>query len=81
MIITCHVYSVTQAFEHLLHLEFVCPAESMNTGSTFHGSGKTMKEFRQMILTLKSDQIRSAVKNYPDCPTDISRWGTSATFV
>lgn len=72
----------TQAFEHLIALEFVCPAES---GGVAHSmshqqSGKAMKEFQPMILMLEGGQIKRAVQNYPNCPTDIARWGTSSAM-
>ena len=75
--------TLTQAFEHLVALEFVCPSESGGVAHsmTHHHSGKVMKEFQPMILMLEGEQIKKAVQNYPNCPTDIARWGTSSAMV
>ena len=72
--------SLLQAFEHLISLEVVCPANSAASGS-IAGSNKLLKEFRPMVLMLEEDQIAMAIKKYPNCPTDVTRWGTLAGIV
>ncbi len=62
-----------QAFEHLMSLEFVCPADS--------GCVKTQKEYQSMVLSLEEAQVTRAVKQYPNCPTDVARWAASRGHV
>ena len=40
-----------------------------------------MKEFQPMRLMLDQEQVRKTVLSYPNCPTDVARWGTSAGIV
>ncbi|XP_077369225.1 origin recognition complex subunit 4 [Festucalex cinctus] len=61
---------VMKAFEHLQQLEMIRPVDS--------SSAKTQHEFRLMRLTLDNSQIIEALQKYPQCPTDIKQWGTSA---
>lgn len=70
-----------QAFEHLMDLELVCPA-SGGLGSAHHhqGSRKTMKEHRLVMLRVENYQITEAVKAFPCCPTEVSRWGLSKSL-
>lgn len=71
--------SLLQAFEHLIDLQLVFPA----SGSSAHhqlGSRITMKEHRLMVLRVDENQIKAAVKTYPNCPTDLSRWGLSESI-
>lgn len=71
-----------QAFEHLIQLEFVSPVSGGPDSTNHHlgGGRRTMKEYRLMVLRVLSDQVREAVKNYPNCPTDLSRWGLSLSM-
>lgn len=71
-----------QAFEHLVALELVCPAESGGVANsvTHHQSGKVMKEYQPMVLMLAGEQVKRAVQSYPNCPTEIARWGTSSAM-
>ena len=79
-VIECIYPLVFQAFEHLVALEFVFPAESGGVSHSMNHSGKVMKEYQPMILMLGEEQIHRAVRTYPSCPTDVSRWGTSSAL-
>lgn len=59
-----------QAFEHLQQLELIRPLDS--------SSAKTQKEYQLMRLTLDHSQIMEALQKYPQCPTDVKQWATSA---
>ncbi len=59
----------SQAFDTLEQLKIVCPAEGSESGV-----GKSMREFRMMELNVVEDQVKEAVKTYPNCPTDVIRW-------
>ena len=73
------LYYNLQAFEHLMDLELISPASG---GFTHHqvGSRKTMKEHRHMMLKVEKHQITEAVKSFPCCPTEVSRWGLSQSI-
>ena len=58
-----------QAFDTLEQLKVVCPSDNSETGA-----GKTMREFRMMELNVLEDQVKEAVRTYPNCPTDVIRW-------
>lgn len=58
-----------QAFDNLVRMNVVCPAEGAESGV-----GKTMKEFKLMELNVLEDQVKEAVKTYPNCPIDVTRW-------
>lgn len=59
-----------QAFEHLQQLELIRPLDS--------SSAKTQREYQLMRLTLDHSQIMEALQKYPQCPTDVKQWATSA---
>lgn len=59
-----------QAFEHLLALELVRPAEG--------SSNKTQKEYRLLTLQVEAAQIMEALQKYPSCPTELKQWGASS---
>jgi len=59
---------VLKAFEHLIDLEFVKPADH---------SLANMKEYRPMRLMLQEREIIDAVSHYSGCPSDIKLWATS----
>ncbi|XP_076011336.1 origin recognition complex subunit 4 [Genypterus blacodes] len=61
---------IMKAFEHLQQLELIRPAD---------GSGaKTQREYQLMRLMLDHSQIMAALQRYPQCPTDVKQWATSA---
>lgn len=60
------VVTLTQAFEHLIALEFVKPLDGSSAG--------TQKEFRLMVLLVDPSQIMEALQCYPDCPTELRHW-------
>ncbi len=64
-----------QAFEHLIALELVCPADSGGLPTTRSHGNKVMKEYQSVVLTLGEDQFKEAIQSYPNCPTDVQRWG------
>lgn len=74
----CIYLHYSQAFEHLVSLEFVCPTDSKGMAHVSHHSGKVMKEYQPMMLMIGEEQIHKAVRSYPNCPTDVARWGTTA---
>ncbi len=51
----------------------MCPAVEA-TGSS---ANKVMKEYQSVVLSLGVDQFRDALQRYPNCPTDIQRWGNT----
>lgn len=59
----------TQAFEHLISLEFVYPEDG--------GSSYTQREYQPVVLLLMEGQIEQAVLSYPNCPTDVVQWATN----
>ncbi|XP_074652517.1 origin recognition complex subunit 4-like [Tubulanus polymorphus] len=59
---------VLKAYEHLVALELIRPAD---------GGTKTQKEFKPMNLLIDGTQIDEAVKSYPNCPTEIKQWSKS----
>lgn len=61
---------VLKAFEHLLNVELITPIGS--------NSGKVQKEFQMHNLDLNFDQIKAAVKKYPQLPTEIRQWAHSS---
>jgi len=61
---------VLKAFEHLCALELVQPLEGT--------SAKTQKEFRLLSLLVDSAQIMDALQKYPNCPTEVKQWASSA---
>ena len=68
----------SQAFEHLIALELVCPADSGGLPATRSHGNKVMKEYQSVVLTLGEDQFKEAIQSYPNCPTDVQRWGKTA---
>ena len=54
-------------------LELIAPASSSNPSHV-------TKEYRQMKLMLDRSQILDGVRNYPQCPTDLSYWATSTAI-
>ncbi|XP_014872827.1 origin recognition complex subunit 4 isoform X1 [Poecilia latipinna] len=61
---------IMKAFEHLQQLELIRPADG--------ASAKTQREFQLMRLMLDHSQIMEALQKYPQCPTDVKQWATSA---
>ncbi|XP_063067807.1 origin recognition complex subunit 4 isoform X2 [Engraulis encrasicolus] len=61
---------VIKAFEHLQQLELIRPVES--------SSAKIQKDYQLMKLLLDHTQVLEAVQRYPQCPTDVRQWATSA---
>lgn len=61
---------VLKAFEHLLQLELVKPADG--------GTTRVQKEYRLMSLLIHNSQIMDALQKYPNCPTEVKQWATSA---
>ncbi|XP_015227166.1 PREDICTED: origin recognition complex subunit 4 [Cyprinodon variegatus] len=61
---------IMKAFEHLQQLELIQPADS--------SSAKTQREYQLMRLMLDHSQIMEALQKYPQCPTDLKQWATSA---
>ena len=66
-----------QAFEHLVALELVCPADSSGLPTAGRHDNKVMKEYQSVVLMLGEEQFKEAIKSYPNCPTDIQRWGNT----
>lgn len=54
-----------KAFEHLISIELVIPAE---------GTLKAQKEHRMMKIMLEPLQITEAVSGFKDCPTHVKQW-------
>ena len=67
-----------QAFEHLIQLGIISPLSGEVGGG--NGGMRTMKEYRLCVLSVQSVQVRDAVKSYPNCPTDVSRWGLGVSM-
>ncbi|KAL5284111.1 ORC4 family protein [Megaselia abdita] len=61
---------VLKAFEHLKKLEIILPVSSI--------TGKVQKEFQMHKLALTFDQIKTAIKKYPNLPTEIGQWAQSS---
>ncbi|PFX32425.1 Origin recognition complex subunit 4 [Stylophora pistillata] len=61
---------VLKAFEHLTALEFVNSIDNI--------AKNTPKEYRLVTLLVDPTQINSALQRYPDCPTEVKQWATSA---
>ncbi|XP_048090230.1 origin recognition complex subunit 4 [Alosa alosa] len=61
---------VIKAFEHLQQLELIRPVEA--------SSAKIQKDYQLMKLMLDHTQVLEAVQRYPQCPTDVRQWATSA---
>ncbi|XP_078260537.1 origin recognition complex subunit 4 isoform X2 [Rhinoraja longicauda] len=61
---------ILKAFEHLHQLELIKPMEG--------ASVRTQKEYQLVKLLLDSSQIMDALQKYPQCPTDVRLWATSA---
>nr|XP_006820848.1 PREDICTED: origin recognition complex subunit 4-like [Saccoglossus kowalevskii] len=56
---------VLKAFEHLLALEMIKPAD---------GGQRSQKEYRPMMLLVDAMQIDDALQKYPNCPTEVKQW-------
>lgn len=61
---------VIKAFEHLQQLELIRPVEA--------SSAKIQKDYQLMKLVLDHTQVMEAVQRYPQCPTDVRQWASSA---
>ncbi|XP_066431282.1 origin recognition complex subunit 4 [Eleutherodactylus coqui] len=61
---------ILKAFEHLQQMELIRPMEGLSV--------RTQKEYRLMKLLLDNSQISEALQKYPNCPTDVRQWATSA---
>lgn len=61
---------VMKAFEHLQQLELIQAIDS--------SSAKTQREYKLMRLMLDHSQITEALQKYPQCPTDVKQWASSA---
>lgn len=59
-----------QAFEHLQALELVKTIDG--------GAANTPKEYRPLSLLVEPFHITEVVRTYPDCPTELTQWATSA---
>lgn len=60
---------VMKAFEHLIALEFVQPAEGSNS--------KVPKGYRLMNFLLESSQVIDAVQKSHGIPTEVKQWSAS----
>ncbi|XP_018600455.1 origin recognition complex subunit 4 isoform X2 [Scleropages formosus] len=61
---------VIKAFEHLQQLELIRPVDG--------SASRTQKEYQLMKLLLDHTQVMEALQRYPQCPTDVKQWATSA---
>ncbi|XP_050388384.1 origin recognition complex subunit 4 [Patella vulgata] len=61
---------VLKAFEHLMALELI---KTIDNGGT-----RIQKEYRLMSLLIHPTQITDALQKYPNCPTEVKQWATSA---
>lgn len=61
---------VMKAFEHLQQLELIRAVD----GST----AKIQREYQLMRMMLDHSQVMDALQKYPQCPTDVQQWATSA---
>ncbi|XP_006636292.2 origin recognition complex subunit 4 isoform X1 [Lepisosteus oculatus] len=61
---------VMKAFEHLHQLELIKAVDGPSV--------KTQKEYQLVRLMLDNGQIMEALQKYPQCPTDVKQWATSA---
>ncbi|XP_028397780.1 origin recognition complex subunit 4-like [Dendronephthya gigantea] len=61
---------VLKAFEHLLALELVKSVDGV--------AANTPKEYRPLSLLVEPYQITDVVRSYPECPTELTQWATSA---
>uniref|UniRef100_A0A0E9WL29 Origin recognition complex subunit 4 n=1 Tax=Anguilla anguilla TaxID=7936 RepID=A0A0E9WL29_ANGAN len=61
---------VVKAFEHLQELELIKPMDG--------ASVRSQKEYQLVKLMLDHTQIMEALQKYPQCPTDVKQWATSA---
>ncbi|KAK1798857.1 hypothetical protein P4O66_007139 [Electrophorus voltai] len=61
---------VLKAFEHLLQLELIRPVDA--------GVCKVQREYQLMCLMLDQTQVMEALQRYPQCPTDVKQWASSA---
>lgn len=62
---TCPKPIAMKAFEHLIDLEIVKPADQ---------ASNTLKQYRSMRLLLTSEEIDEAVLHYSGCPSEIKHW-------
>ena len=69
-----YMFSLLQAFEHLIALELVQPMENS-------GGSRVQKEYRLMSLMIHPSQVLTALQKYPNCPTEISQWASCSTAV
>ncbi|XP_030828968.1 origin recognition complex subunit 4-like isoform X2 [Strongylocentrotus purpuratus] len=60
---------VLKAFEHLVALELVKPAEHSTASST-----RTQKEYRAMSILVTSSQLAESLSSYPSCPSELLHW-------
>lgn len=61
---------VLKAFEHLINLEIITPVRA--------AFGKVQKEFQMHNMDVEFDQIKTAIKQYPQLPTEIGQWAQSS---
>ena len=54
-----------KAFEHLIDLEIVTPADQ---------SSKVLKQYQPMRLLVTAKEIDDAVLHYTGCPSEIVQW-------
>ena len=54
-----------KAFEHLIDLEIVTPADS---------SSNILKQYQPMRLLVTGQEIDEAVLHYTGCPSDVKQW-------
>lgn len=59
---------VLKAYEHLISLNFILPA---NDYSSVRGTSKLGKEHTLMYLALDSEEIDQCLNEYPNCPTEL----------
>ena len=63
-----------------MDLELVFPASGGTGSAHHHGNKKSMKEYRPMMLRVCKEQVKEAIRTYPNCPTELSRWGLSLSM-
>ena len=65
---TCPKPIAMKAFEHLIDLEIVSPADN---------STSMLKQYRPMRLHLTSQEVEDALLHYSGLPSDIKQWSYS----
>ena len=66
-----------------MDLEFVHPTSTGGCGGHAHfltSGKKAMKEYCPVVLKGIKEDILEAVKTYPNCPTELSRWALTKSM-